>query len=282
MSNQAETVPDGDTKPKAHHNLRWIFISIIVGAILIALLVIQPWNLPVDPHDVLDKAYAATAQVSKYRASYSIISLGYEGERTDVEFISPECYHATSTKVYFTTELIVVDGERYIKGSATSADDIAHFVSYIISALDEHNSASLIESLNKLEKLPAETIEGTVCAHYNGKRETASLSEITIAGLDPTSPNYEITIKTIQQMQEMNQEIEFWIGKKDGCIRQIKRAYQGVQLSGNVTVMVTPTTTGALPGTAFIYKFYDFNEPIVIEPPLDSEGQLLPGWYRVE
>ena len=27
-----------------------------------------------------------------------------------------------------------------------------------------------------------------------------------------------------------------------------------------------------------IIKYYDFNEPISIEPPLDAEGSLLPGW----
>jgi hypothetical protein len=29
-------------------------------------------------------------------------------------------------------------------------------------------------------------------------------------------------------------------------------------------------------------KYYDINQPITIDPPLDADGQLLPGWQIVD
>jgi hypothetical protein len=55
--------------------------------------------------------------------------------------------------------------------------------------------------------------------------------------------------------------IELWISEKDYLIRQ--EIIQGKNAEGSITSLT---------------KYYDFNQPIDIEPPLDTEGNLLPGW----
>jgi len=62
------------------------------------------------------------------------------------------------------------------------------------------------------------------------------------------------------------EEIEVWIGKEDYLIRQVK--HEGQSSSGG----------GSLDTFSSVVKYYDFNIPIVIEPPLDAVGNLLPGW----
>ncbi len=36
--------------------------------------------------------------------------------------------------------------------------------------------------------------------------------------------------------------------------------------------------SGQLFTSTTTYRYYDFNQPVAIEPPLDDEGNLLPGW----
>ena len=64
--------------------------------------------------------------------------------------------------------------------------------------------------------------------------------------------------------------IEVWIGKDDYLIRQVNIDVQFFKSDGEVY-------TGSV--TA---EYYDFNEPIEIEPPLDADGKLLPGWQYIE
>ena len=54
---------------------------------------------------------------------------------------------------------------------------------------------------------------------------------------------------------------EIWIGKNDYFIRQVINRYEDDRLI-----------------QTFITKYYDFNEDIDIQPPVDSSGSLLSGW----
>ena len=64
--------------------------------------------------------------------------------------------------------------------------------------------------------------------------------------------------------------IEVWIGKDDYLIRQVKHNGQVFLSNGEVGTF------------SFLEVYYDFNEPIEIEPPLDADGKLLPGWQYIE
>jgi hypothetical protein len=56
---------------------------------------------------------------------------------------------------------------------------------------------------------------------------------------------------------------EFWIGKNDYTVRQMKAVWDDSQ------------------ATSVMTRFYDFNGPISIEAPLDVQGNLLPGWSLI-
>lgn len=272
-----------ETKTKKSHNLLWILISITVGAGLIAVLVIQPWNLPVEARDILTQAYSAMADVSSFRASYSNISSGYEAVHTDIEFLSKDCYRAVCTRVYFETELIVIDGKKYMSGDTTPVNEIVHSVSYTIAKLDETYKSRLVDTLSKLEKRNSEAIEGEDCAHYYGKSDTEKLEVVDITG---SVISYDEIIKIMSDYRRSIYEYEFWIGKVDGRLRQIKSDYLGWNYTGSppttITVIAGSSVPLQMPPTSFVFTFYDFNQPFEIKPPLDSNGQLLPGWELVE
>lgn len=75
-----------------------------------------------------------------------------------------------------------------------------------------------------------------------------------------------------QQLKEkltMEQEtttVEFLISKDDFIIRKV----QYTTSSQEIGITHTETLT-----------FFDFNQPITVEPSLDGQGNLLPGWQMV-
>jgi hypothetical protein len=273
-----------ETKTKKSHNLLWILISITLGAVLIAALVIQPWNLPVNAQDILTQAYSEMADVRSFRASYSNVSSGYEAVHTDIEFLSPDCYHAACTRVYFETELIVIDGKKYTRGDTTPVNEIVQSVDYTIARLDETYEARLVDTLDKLEKRNSQVIEGEDCAHYYGKSDTEKLEVVDITG---SVISYDEIIRIMSDFRKSIYEYEFWISKTDGRIRQIKSDYLGWNYTGSPPTTITVISGSSVliqapPPTSFVFTFYDFNQPFEIKPPLDSNGQLLPGWEIVE
>ncbi len=60
--------------------------------------------------------------------------------------------------------------------------------------------------------------------------------------------------------------IDLWIGKSDYLMRQMKQEIHG------------PDPKDETQHLAVEFTFYDFNQPVSIEAPLDANGQLLPGW----
>ncbi|GAH78417.1 unnamed protein product, partial [marine sediment metagenome] len=60
---------------------------------------------------------------------------------------------------------------------------------------------------------------------------------------------------------------ELWIGRDDYLIRQVKQDTQ-----------VPSEDIGQWNTSSAWWKYYDFNEPIEIEPPEAASGELLPGW----
>ncbi|GAI07899.1 unnamed protein product, partial [marine sediment metagenome] len=134
------------------------------------------------------------------------------------------------------------------------------------SILSKEDTLEIIDSLTDLEKLPDEKIEGVDCIHYRGVVDVDRVIEEQKAKLDPRQPHYEEMLKGLEDMRNMKTEVELWIGREDYLIRQLKQDME-VPLEGTSRVTV---------------KYYDFNEPITIEPPTTATGELLPGWRLVE
>ena len=91
----------------------------------------------------------------------------------------------------------------------------------------------------------------------------AAVDEL-IDRLDPTLPGYEDFVSIIEQQRQWQQDYEFWIGKKDYLLRQIEGYHDIVypeEWSDGAESKIHINTTYSL-------RFYDFNQPITIEPPV--------------
>jgi len=219
------------------------------------------------PVGIVDKAYAATVELQTYR-TFSSITSNIEGKTSEVtfetEFVAPDRYHAKTTTNGDWLEFIIIGDKQYVRDSDPSRKTSIAVSSS--SILNKEDTLELLGSLTDLENLPDEKIEGIDCLHYRGRVDMERMIEEQKAGLDPTHLRYEEMLKGLEQLRDMKTEVELWIGKDDYLIRQVKQDMQ-VPLEGTSSAMV---------------KYYDFNEPITIEPPETASGELLPGWRLVD
>ncbi len=142
--------------------------------------------------------------------------------------------------------------------------------------------------LTSVRRLPDEKVDGVTCLHYTGQvdmdkwieqqvaiweeiwREQATQWE-KVTGRpwdDSDTANSRRALEALYRTRQI--QSDYWIGKEDGLLHQVTSldtqaawAHEAMPLSTDYR------------GTA---TFYDFNENIVIKPPLDDQGNLLEGW----
>ena len=252
--------------------LRPALIAVPVAAILVALLVLQPWGASPGPHSVMAEAYAATAGLQSYRMTSSTTNT-FEGEVVEqtfeLEFATPDRYHGKMTLNSEMHEFIIIDGKQYNRELDQSGN--VYGISLSGSILSKEDTLEILDTLTDLEKLPDEKIKGVDCLHYWGRVDIDRMVEEQMANLDPAQPGYEQMLEAMEQARQMKIEIELWIGEDDYLLRQMKHDMQ-----------MPAENTGQLNTSSSMVKYYDFNEPIQIEPPETVSGELLPGWHLVD
>lgn len=270
------TTPDikGSTmsKIKDMHNRsvrRWMrpaLAAIPVVIVLIVLLVLQPWGS--FPGGIMAKAYATTEGLLSYRESSSLVST-HNGETTtwdsEVEYAAPDRYRAKLTLGTGTFEVITIGDKKYVWRADNTTDNRQFDI--LVWPPSKEDTLSLLDLLTKIENLPDERIARTDCFHLRGEVDMERWAEKAKAALDSTDPRYEEDVEFIEEQAAATEVVvEVWIGKDDYLIRQIKHNGQVFASDGGV-------------GThSYVGVYYDFNEPIEIEPPFDADGKLLPGW----
>lgn len=253
---------------------RWLRPALVVGTVMILLtivLITQPWGGSLEPQGVLVQAYTATENLQSYRATIS--GTASEGDTLDsvIEFVFPDRFHARITSDEETNEFIIVGDKQYVKSGDMSRNMIIAFSKSATSMLSKEATLKLIDSLTDLQTLLDEKIEGVDSYHLKGRvnmeqaieREKARLAEMQ-SRMDPD--DYNRMMESVVTSFNINTEIELWIGKNDNLIRRMIQTTQ------------FPDSEGQLQTSSTTLTFYDFNEPIIIEPPLDSNGELLKGW----
>ena len=278
------TMPDikGATmlKIKDTHNRpvpRWIrpaLAAIPVVTVLIALLVLQPWSSFPSHQSIIAKAYAANEELLSYRTSSSI-AYTHNGETTaqstEWEYASPDRYRGKMTTDIGTSEFIIIGDKQYVWESDDATGGSQFQIASSGSIHSKEDTLSILNALTKIEKLPDERIAEADCPHLRGEVDMKRQAEQAKAALNSTSPRYEATIKSIdEQMATSKAVVDVWIGKDDYLIRQIKWNGQVIASDGGMDTFSS------------VVKYYDFNKPITIEPPLDADGKLLPGWQLTE
>lgn len=271
---QTETVKT--LRSKKNLNLIWAFTVLIIGGTLVTLLLIQPWNLPLNTDHVLDDVFTAMANLQSYRASYEVTEYQQTVSSIITEVGGNDLHHLIIT-IYFSTtylptseltsELIVMGKDKYLKESPLGAQDLLIMTSDKISAgtlfiQEISESSRYLPNLNKLRKV---TIDGVSCAHYIGTVDMGKWVDSYINTLSPTQSNYDMLINSAEKMREGSGEIEFWIDASN----MLRQVVQRISSPGETPSSVT-------------YRYSDFNALIVIEAPVDSSGGLLPEWELLQ
>jgi hypothetical protein len=116
-----------------------------------------------------------------------------------------------------------------------------------------------LELLIDLERLPDEEIDNVQCLHYRGRMDMDALVQ-----REEASTGSQLPPELWELMRRGSMEVELWVGKDDYLIRQMKRLDHMPELEAG-------TAQEKWMRQSTVLRFYDFNEPISIEPPpLDS------------
>jgi hypothetical protein len=128
------------------------------------------------------------------------------------------------------------------------------------------NMVKSLESLENTTKLPDEKIDGVDCFHFKSSVDADAEADKILAGLDPSEPGYEAQLKLIEWQRSKLEEYEFWIGKEDFLLRRM-----------NAYIETSPFRSEGEEGEQEErrsahnnFRFYDFNEPIIIEAPVED------------
>jgi hypothetical protein len=291
---------------------RWLRPALAGGAAIIVICILAIiFALPgQSPEDVLAKAVANTEALNSYRIAgisevrlpesiewliYSYGEAEYAGSgkfhgktRMDLDYNDGILDNWKEREFVFSDNVIYTWSTMAI--SASSRD-------YILQVWDEETTriqqpVYYLKFIPDINRLPDAEIDGTACFHYKGMVDMDAWMEDLLSTVKPvwreqrrqqaelfgTTPDeaeieeqIEQLVKTVRAQYKPRQfEYELWIGKDDYLLHQI-----------TMEDTLTPEAKAIMPistdkrGTS---KFYDFNAEIMIKPPLDEEGNLLPGW----
>jgi hypothetical protein len=283
--------------PKLRRWLRPALVGIPIIAILATALILQLTGLFISPSGVLSKAHAAMERIESYRVvgnqykrsayTENEIVLSYHLE---AEYASTSKYHIIRYMPldFSSSEMIVIDNQVYFRGDALRPSTPEQVAEGLPS---KDQTLEMLDWLINLEQLKDEYVDDTLCFHYRGTADIDKLLEIVRlkylemvrlnlldlmeAGLvdkddAEKEKEFEESVEKMmpgieERMRRREFVLDYWIGKDDYLIRQVETVDRG--LSDPINMEITS-----------IYKYSDFNENIIINPPLTETGELLEGW----
>ena len=220
------------------------------------------------PEEVIARAIDAINEVQTYRFEMTG-TMTQDGETNYVnmqgEFASPDRSHAIATFDGDTQEDIRIGQTEYHLASDSDSWEVREWPPTMTSARNNWalNGVETFNSLVELVELQDEKNDGVSCFHYRGNIDVEAQVEEQIANLDPTLPGYEEMVKSIEQLLQWEHSVEFWIGKEDYLLRQTE-AYQDMTYTENAG---EDTESEERITANYTYRFFDFDQPITIEPP---------------
>ena len=257
---------------------RWVRPVLVAAPVVLALAILLPIvipNLALTPEKVLAKASAAGAAIKSYRMSgehylfdpvakeYVLISqsgLEFTGDRyhQQLEFLISSGYYSELFTGAGTYEAIGDGDKAYgrITGSLGYAPGMAAS-EWQNDMPSEVTSRKELDRLVKIEELPEESVDGVLCYHFRGA--------VDIEKYNLNTPYYKTSA--------INEE--YWIGKQDYIVRQMKTEVIREVVVGNSEFA---KMLMGLASSLDTWKYSDFNAQITINVPLDGQGNLLRGW----
>ncbi|MFA5629430.1 MAG: hypothetical protein WC958_04190 [Dehalococcoidales bacterium] len=237
--------------------LRPVVLSLSVVAIVAMLFVLQPWTGNNGYTTVLAKAKEAAENVQTYRVSSSATTIDIDNPNIEqavteniFEFVLPDLAHLTYSHSYNSTNNgVVTRVERNF--------EIYYDGEYRYYQSEDKNL--LLQSSGDMDYLYYRN-SGTMSQRHAVAMlefidKPEQLGDEVIDGV--ICLHYKGTAKLLDT------EIEIWIGKDDYFIHQTKQILQSNKYI-----------------STYVTHFYNFNEDITIDTPLDKSGNLLAGWEK--
>lgn len=255
-----------------YEKIRVITIVLLASLILTLSVVILPGcsNDRSGFEYVIEKAIEASEQVQSYRVEMEINSI--EKENTSqtnmvMEFVAPDRLHVItrmSGEFDSSEEQIQIGTKMYTRESSTDDWHVSDWGDERMAARDLAGGMLLsFNELKDIEILKDEKIDGADCYHFIGKTDIQGQREEELALLDETDPLYEQLKQSVESIEYIRDDMEFWIDKDDYLLRQCTvymdtRTYKDKGEDTEEVESYGSTTT---------LRFYDYNEPIEITAP---------------
>jgi hypothetical protein len=285
-----------------------VMIPVIVLAVILPLKLTFTGLSP-DASEIITRAYVAMGNLQSYRYIKDEFTQIHEADTPinnyhyEFQYVSPDRYHFTIDykAPYIDSpenwpdefnhhEVYAVEDRLYSPKSdpyATLYLDKGYF-SELTPTKEE--ALNILNTLVDVKTLPEVTIDGTACYHYLGGIDVDKYLELVIRPLikrmyDTLYKNRPDTGWDFERMFAHMAEYtrsrktthELWIGKDDNIIRQWKVTSQKLPGTNDSTYYSGSQGENSAVIVS-IGKYFDFNENIVIDPPLSGSGELLPGW----
>jgi len=226
------------------------------------------------PEEVIAKSKAAMENLRTYRMEMTGSST-FDGEVHEItlstEFVLPDRRHEVETHDGTSAEAITIGKTQYRR--QTDGDDWEIDEPGGVSSQNTSYATLVFEPVHPLVgivQLDDEKIDGVDCFHYKGDEDKEAGIEKQKAELDPSSPGYDMSTKSLEVQRNWKIVVEYWIGKDDFLLRQMKQDsdivnvdYEGQDNETENHVFVTYTI-----------RFFDFDAEITIEPPVDVESNI--------
>jgi hypothetical protein len=233
----------------------------------LVLALLPACNPQLSPEEVITKAIDAINELQTYRFEMtSTITMDRETSQGSIqgEFVFPDRLHMTTVSDGGTEEGIRIGQTEYIRWSVSDDWEVSEWRTAISSVRNNLalSTVEMLDSLVGMVKLPDEINDVVSCFHYKGIIDTKAEMEEQIANLDSTEPYYEERVQAIEQQPRSEQIVEFWVGKEDYLLRQMDIQMVYTEDEGRDTEREVSISAN------YSIRFYDFNHPITIEPPV--------------
>jgi hypothetical protein len=272
------------------------------AAIMLVFVLTTIMALPVQtPKDMLAQALTNTQNTKSLRFSLALSTLVpgstewntiFKGE---ISYAGPDRVHSiTQGKYYSSTEW--ESSEQIILGNTvyynvtykqiieryealvgenhrpTDPDQVTTTYKNLTESIQQ--PLEFLSKAAEISKQQDEEIDGITCYHYHGKADMEKYIQQYQADAAKEAREKSLPLDE----REVNSHVywlrtkvityEFWVGKSDNIV------HQWTNIIGP-----TPDRVKSDREEKMVTRYYDLGREINIEPPLDAQGNLLPGWF---
>jgi hypothetical protein len=200
----------------------------------------------------------------------------------DWVFVAPDRYQGKMIENSETREFIIVGEDQYTRatGKGQAGGTVVVVTSGGFSIFNpvpsRDGTLQILDLLIEVDVLEDQVVDGVDSLHYRGRIDMDRVVDDVLAGFDSSSPGYAEAAQAFDLQRTAEINFDIWFGKDDLNIRRLDMDVRA------------PGTSSGPDGTSHVIwltyrtsvKYFDYDEPITIEPPLDAAGGLESGWRR--